>query len=212
MVGAPTISTARRHYAFCLAPKRTPQRPLPQLQAINCSLRTTSRKSEARDICPGSVWFRVPKVAPGFFTPPPVVGCLGRTYGVGNSVVYYGESIRLTVGDCATQKLAQKNALRWRPVLQIAKDAPKIRSRKPQRIAFRPSHQLRQVKATCFVMLCHLHHTILATAACSPAAVSCNSQICRLAPRTLHQVRKHSNAPQVNWRWTAGEFPSILNQ
>jgi hypothetical protein len=63
------------------------------------------------------------------FTPPPVVGSLGRSYGVGNSVVYNGESISRAISDGAAQKPAQKSALRRRPVFQIAKDAPEIRSR-----------------------------------------------------------------------------------
>lgn len=133
-------------------------------------------------------------------TPPPVVGGLGRTYGVGNSVVYYGESIRPTIGDCATQQFAQKNSLCRRPVLQIAKDAPKIRGRKPQSIAFRASHQLRQAEATCLIAFQNLLHTVLRTAAYPSAAVSCNPQICRLARRTLHQLQQHSNAREVNWR------------
>jgi hypothetical protein len=72
--------------------------------------------------------------------------------------VYYGESIWPAIGNGAAQKLAQKSALCWWPVLQIAKDAPEIRGGEAQGIALRARRQRRQVEATCFVTLANLRH------------------------------------------------------
>jgi hypothetical protein len=84
------------------------------------------QKERSPGISPGSVWFRVPKVAPGITRRLRWWGNLGRIYGADYNVVCYGETFRGASSDGANQKLTQKNALRRRTQASLRKEAAVI--------------------------------------------------------------------------------------
>ncbi len=104
LVGAPTFWSAAACRRFCVgkstANSSRGRTTLP-VRRVAITGPEPSKKIEARDCARASSGSGSEGCAREC-TPPPVVGFLGRTYGVRNCVVYNGESCRHAIGDRAT--------------------------------------------------------------------------------------------------------------
>ncbi len=104
LVGAPTFWSAAACRRFCVGKstaKSSRGRTTLPVRRVAITGPEPSKKIEARDCARASSGSGSEGCAREC-TPPPVVGFLGRTYGVRNCVVYNGESCRHAIGDRAT--------------------------------------------------------------------------------------------------------------